>query len=239
MIFLILFAKVLLPPDGGIVYTETNMHRLIPEPLNAISAGFFMLIALYWIIKLNGFSLQSVFLSVASYILLIGSIGGVSYHALRLYKFFILMDWLPILLLCMMASVYFWAKIVRQWLYAAGLILIFFLIQFFIRQYLERYDNLDWAVSINYAAMAIMVIAPVFIYTFRDRSIHSRLVYYSIACFALALFFRESDKWHLLPVGTHFLWHTFGALATQLMFRYVYYLDHERSAWKLKYSGQL
>lgn len=95
--------NIMLPPDGGIIYGETNMHHLFPEPLNTITAIFFIAIAIYWLVRLYGFSAQFVFLSISAYVLLIGSIGGTVYHGLRLYPFFILMDWIPILLLCMMA----------------------------------------------------------------------------------------------------------------------------------------
>lgn len=191
-----------MPPDGGIVYTETGMHRLIPEPLNTITAGFFIVSAIYWLIRLNGFSLQSIFLSIASYILLIGSIGGTAYHGLRMYKVFILMDWVPILLLCMAACAYFWAKILSRRVYAIVLIVVFFLLQFAIRYYMEQSNHLDWGVSINYALMAVMVIAPVLIYLFKTGFIYSTLVFTAIACFALALFFRVSDNWNLLQAGT-------------------------------------
>ena len=43
-----------LPPDGGILYTETNMAQLFPEPLNAITAVFFLFIAIFWTIKIKG-----------------------------------------------------------------------------------------------------------------------------------------------------------------------------------------
>lgn len=218
----------LLPPDGGIVYTETDMHRLIPEPLNTATAGCFLIIAVYWLIRLNGFSIRSLFLSVATYILLVGSIGGTAYHGLRLYRFFILMDWVPILLLCMLACAYFWAKVLKKWVYAAVVIFLFFLVQFFIRRYMEQHNHLDWGININYGLMALMVTAPLLIYLYRTGFYYSSLVVAAILCFALALFFRISDSWQLLPVGTHFLWHALGAVATQMIFLYVYKIENRK-----------
>jgi len=212
---------ILLPPDGGIIYTETDMHRIVPEPLNTVTAGCFMIIAVYWLIRLNGFSIKSLFLSIATYILLIGSIGGTAYHGLRLYRFFILMDWVPIVILCMLACAYFWAKVLKKWVYSAVVIFLIFLLQFFIRRYMEQHNHLDWGISINYGLMALMVITPLLIYLSRTRFNYSFLVFPAIICFAMALFFRVSDGWHLLPVGTHFLWHTLAAGATQMIFLYV------------------
>src|SRR5690606_17917106 len=98
-------------PDGGLLYTETNLNSLLPEPLNTLTSCFFFLLALYWIIRLKGFNPRHAFLSIASWFLLIGSIGGTVYHGLRKYPVFIIMDWLPILLLCLMASAWFWMKV--------------------------------------------------------------------------------------------------------------------------------
>lgn len=217
----------LLPPDGGIIYTETNMQRHIPEPLNTITAVFFIAVAIYWLIRFNGFSAQFGFLSVAAYILLIGGIGGTVYHGLRQYRFIIMMDWIPILLLCMMTCLYFWVKILHRWLYAIGLVFLFFLFQFMVRRYTEQHHSLDWIININYAVMALMVMAPVLIYLTRTRFRHSMLIFGAILCFLLALFFRISDKWQILQIGTHFLWHALGAITTQLMFLYLYRIDRK------------
>ncbi|RYE20241.1 MAG: hypothetical protein EOP42_27760 [Sphingobacteriaceae bacterium] len=40
----------------------------------------------------------------------------------------------------------------------------------------------------------------------------------ALLSFGIALFFRVADSWNLLSAGTHFLWHTFGVIATALMF---------------------
>lgn len=217
-----------LPPDGGIMYAETDMHRLIPEPLNTVTAVFFIIISIYWLLRLKGFSFHSLFLSTATYILLVGSIGGTAYHGLRQYKFFILMDWVPIVILCLMASVYFWSKILSRRIYAVIPVACLFLLQFFLRFYLEDDHNLDWAISLNYGAMAVMIIAPLLIYTSHTEFKSVTLVYAAIVCFAAALYFRVSDN-NYTSVGTHFLWHTLGAVATHLMFLYIYRIETQEN----------
>ena len=207
------------------MYAETNMRQLIPEPLNTLTAGLFFIISVYWLIRLKGVSSHSFFLSAGTYILLIGSIGGIAYHGLRQYKLFILMDWIPIVILCLMASVYFWTKIFNRRIYAVIPVTVFFLILFISRLYLEKDSNLDWAISLNYGLMAVMIITPLLIYTSRMGTNSSRLVYTAIICFAGALFFRISDGSHIIFTGTHFLWHTLGAIATHLMFLYIYRID--------------
>ena len=228
-----------LPPDGGIVYTETDMSRLIPEPLNTLTASLFTVIAIYWLIRLKGFSRQLLFLSLSSYLLLVGSVGGTVYHGLRMYRIFILMDWVPILLLCMAASVYFLTKILRRQVYVIGFVGLFFLIQLLIRTYLEKYNHLDWAININYALMAVMVVAPLLFYLFKTGFRYSRLVFSAIGFFSLALFFRIADAWQFLPTGTHFLWHVLGAMATHTIFLYVFQVDTALNDSKRLQEAQL
>ncbi len=35
------------PPDGGMLYTETDLGQFFPEPLNAVTSCFFLAIAVY------------------------------------------------------------------------------------------------------------------------------------------------------------------------------------------------
>lgn len=221
----LLIAIKSLPADGGMVYAETNLRHLIPEPLNALTSILFVLLAIYWLYKLKGFSNRSVFLSVATYLLLIGSIGGTIYHGLRQYSLFIYLDWLPILLLSIMTSAYFWAKILQRKIYAVGIIALFVLFRFFLRNYLFSQLNLNGSTSLNYAIMVLTVLTPLVIYQVRTRWLQGRLILFAVFCFSIALFFRVADNWKILSVGTHFIWHFFGALATQLMFSYIYYVD--------------
>ncbi|WP_262712154.1 hypothetical protein [Chryseobacterium hagamense] len=37
----------LLPQDGGMLYKETDMAQLFPEPLNAITAVLFLALAIF------------------------------------------------------------------------------------------------------------------------------------------------------------------------------------------------
>lgn len=120
------------PPDGGSLYTETNLQHLFPEPLNALTSCFFLAIAVYWTFKLWNDHKSHPFLTYCLILLYIGGIGGTTYHAFRKWPPFIMMDWLPIMLLCVSAGVYFLAHLLR-WYYAALLVLTYVLFQFFFR----------------------------------------------------------------------------------------------------------
>lgn len=216
-----------LPPDGGMVYTETNLNHLFPEPLNTITSGFFFLLALYWLFRLKGFSKQYIFLSLASYILLIGSIGGTLYHGLRTYPVFIMMDWLPISILCLLSSIYFWIRFSGKWFVGAGAFIVFMLIEIRVRKLMHS-DNLQLGISLNYAAMVLMVLLPLVLLLIKMKGHNWQFIISALISFGIALFFRVADSRALLSVGTHFLWHTFGAVATALMFVFLKRIAEDR-----------
>ncbi|RWU07547.1 hypothetical protein [Pedobacter chitinilyticus] len=215
-----------LPPDGGMLYTETNMAQLFPEPLNAITSGFFLAIALYWTFKMKGKFKSNPFLTYCLVLLYIGGIGGTVYHALRQWSVFIMMDWMPIMLLCVSAGVYFLAQSTK-WYYAVLMVLGYVGLQFSIRNLLSA-DNVHLFVNINYALMALLVLLPVLKYLIYTQWKAGKWVGYALLSFALALTFRIADKWEWLSFGTHFLWHSFGAIATFCMFNYIYLTQNKK-----------
>lgn len=211
-----------IPPDGGSLYAETNLSRLFPEPLNAITSFLFLGIAVFWTLKLKGKYRSHLFLSVALGLLYIGGIGGTLYHGLRQWSFFILMDWLPILLLCISTGVYFLSKLIKRE-YALLLALFYLIIQFPFRNTMKV--NPALFININYAVMALVVLLPVVGYLNRTDWLHGKWVGLGLIAFIIALTFRIADKWHLFDVGTHFLWHTFGAVASFCMFNFIYLVN--------------
>lgn len=212
------------PADGGLIYAETNLQNLFPEPLNTITSGFFFFLAIYWIVKLKVYSPDHAFLSVSSWLLLIGSVGGTVYHGLRKYPIFIPMDWVPILLLCLMASIWFWTKVLGSPILGITNILVLFLIQYPLTL-LNQNNFAHLVMNINYALMGLSVILPLIFYLVKIRFLHYQWVVAAIISFAAALFFRIADGWGWVPFGTHFLWHVFGAAATAFMFLFIYRLN--------------
>lgn len=213
-----------LPLDGGALYTETNLNQVIKEPFNTLSSVLFLVIAVSWLVRLKGFSKQHPYLSFNSWILLIGSIGGAIYHAFRIHPFFIYMDWVPIFVLCVSASIYFWIKALGKWRYGVIVLLIFFVIEAIIRN-LMLGGKPGLAINLNYATLALMIVVPVFMLLIKTAWKNALLIVLAVLCFVAALFFRIADGWGYLTTGTHFLWHIFGALATSLMLLYVYRLN--------------
>lgn len=209
-----------MPPDGGMPYTETNMEHLFPEPFNAVTAVLFLLIAIFWTIKIKGNFKQHPFLTYCLVLLYIGGVGGTIYHSFRQWPVFIMMDWLPIMLLCVSAGIYFLAKRTK-WYYALAMVLGYFLVQVSLRPMFTG-SNQHFFINVNYALLAAMVLLPVLSYLMYTKWKAGKWVGFAFLAFILALTFRIVDKWALLSFGTHFLWHSFGAIATYCMFNYIY-----------------
>ncbi|MDB5014061.1 MAG: hypothetical protein JWQ25_2263, partial [Daejeonella sp.] len=162
------------------------------------------------------------------YILLIGSIGGTIYHGFRFHSFFILMDWLPILILCTIITAYFWAKVIGNWLYAVLILLLFVAAEFIAYKMLSA-EDMNLANNVNYGMLVITAILPLVLFLEKTKFKYVRWVLYALGFFSIALFFRISDSWRLIGTGTHFLWHTFGVLASQAIFVYLYKLKQKQA----------
>lgn len=210
-------------PDGGLWYTETNPANLIVEPFNAASAMVFIGIALWWLFQLRGQFTERTFLYSCAVILLIGAVGGSIYHAFRYSAVFIYMDWVPILVLCLMASTYFLFRLLGNLLWSLLIIFTIMLVQVAIWNYGDV--NGHHNINTNYALMAATILVPVFLFLKKNNFQHAYLVVGSFSAFLCALFFRIVDYDQWLSMGTHFLWHLFGALACHLIFQYVYLSD--------------
>ncbi|WP_145857411.1 hypothetical protein [Pedobacter suwonensis] len=214
------------PPDGGTVYAETNLSQLFPEPFNALTSCFFLAIAVYWTFKLWGNFKQHGFLSVALVLLYVGGIGGTTYHGFRRWPIFIMMDWMPIMLLCLSAGVYFLSKLTK-WYFAVLIVAVYAFFQFYVRRLFSNGD-FQIFININYAFMAALVLFPVFGYLIKTNWKNGKWVGFALIAFIFALTFRIADQWDVLSIGTHFLWHTFGAIASFCMLNYIYLVNFKR-----------
>lgn len=209
-----------LPLDGGLLYKETDMAQFFPEPLNAITAILFLAIAIFWTVKMKGSFKEYPFLTYCLVLLYIGAIGGTVYHAFRQWPVFIMMDWMPIMLLCFSAGFYFLAQSIK-WYYAVVMVLIYLVLTLGLRNWI-LVDNPSLFINVNYGIMASFVLFSVLSYLIYTKWKAGKWVGFALLSFALALTFRIIDKWDWFSFGTHFLWHTFGAAATFCMFNYIY-----------------
>jgi hemolysin III len=202
------------------LYKETDMAQFFPEPFNAITALLFLAIAIFWTLKMKGNFKEYPFLTYCLMLLYIGAIGGTVYHAFRQWPVFIMMDWMPIMLLCLSAGFYFVAQSTR-WYYAVVMVLAYLVLMLGLRNWILT-DNTSLFIKVNYAIMASFVLFSVLRYLIYTQWKAGKWVGFALLSFALALTFRIIDKREWLSFGTHFLWHTFGAVATFCMFNYIY-----------------
>lgn len=227
-------------PDWGPLYKETPRDPLSPnapffaEPWNTVTAFFFVLIVVFWFVRLRGRYRQYPFITACLPILMAGGIGGTLYHATRLSRSLFLLDVIPISLLGIAGSVYLTVKLgrvygaVRVMLMTAGLVFVYIGLNSAIRLVPNPPRNLP--VNLSYASLAVVLLVPIAAILVRTRFRHGVWVAAALACFAFAWFFRLVDNTSVvdLPMGTHWLWHTYGAVTTLLMIEYFYRLEGER-----------
>jgi hypothetical protein len=215
--------------DGGPTYVETppdldHYPGLAAEPWNAASALLFVLIAAGWAWALRGRYRQHPFLTMCLPILATGGIGGVLFHGLRLYRAFFLMDVIPIFLLGLCVTLWLWVRLGPKFRHLLGVVVLLALFQMLALFQLPTH----WAINVSYASLAALVLLPLALALVRTHFRHAGWVYTALACFVLAWICRIADatvRPPPLPMGTHWLWHTFGALTTAALSAYVYYIE--------------
>lgn len=226
-------------PDGGPRYTETPRDPTDPdspfiaEPWNAVTASFFIFIVLVWVWRLRGRYRDYPFVMCCMPILLAGGVGGTLYHAFRTSRAYFLLDVIPISVLGLAGAVYLAVKLSRRWAWAytlGGLVMYVVLNRLLFT--VLPVPNIQWAVNISYASLAALIVTPMAVVLVRTKFRHAGWVVAGLVSFGIAWFCRLLD-WQLgayLPMGSHWLWHTFGAVCTAMVIEFFYRVEGERSA---------
>ena len=208
------------PQDSGPIYQETLSGRLPVEPFNTFSNIFFLLIIIYFSIKVYKDYKNHRFLAWSLPVLFLGFIGGTVYHATRSHDVWMYMDWLPIIILCLGVSIYYSTKlhVDRNWKILLILLVLFLVLGV---QLLPVSQHLN--TSIGYIATAIGILLPIILYFFTNKKDQWGYVLLAVLSFGFAISFRILDNFmYILPMGTHWLWHTFGALSVFFLMNYIY-----------------
>ncbi len=216
--------------DHGPLYTETPVevrnHEPYPgtiaEPWNAATASLFVWIVVFWAIRLRGRLSHYPFMAVALPILFVGGVGGTLYHGFRNWQGWFLMDVIPISLLGLVVSIYFWIRLGPRIIYLISMIGAVGLMQLLGQLKLPTH----WAITVSYATLGILILTPLIAVMIRTRFKQAGWIAAALVCFGLALYCRLIDPKQppVLPMGTHWLWHTFGAGTTAALSEYVYRL---------------
>ncbi|WBL22182.1 ceramidase domain-containing protein [Zunongwangia sp. HRR-M8] len=219
---LLLFADH--PNDSGPIYRETVLGRFPVEPFNTLSNIFFIAIVIYFSYRVYRNYREQWFLSFALPVLFIGWLGGTIYHATRSHEIWLLMDWVPIVILCLSSSLYFASKASNKKRQVVGLmVLVLFLvigIKFIpFKTHGENY---------GYITSAIGVILPIAIHVWQTKFKHAKFMAFAVLSFIVAISFRALDRYIHFSMGTHWLWHSFGAFTVFFLMKYIY-LDAKTS----------
>lgn len=215
-----------MPNDFGPIYLETNFNHFPVEPWNTFSNLVFLAVFLYWAWRTRLSYQRFPLLAVGLPILFIGYVGGTIYHATRSHQIWLVMDFMPIGILCLLLSYWYWLKLLgNHWKVLAYAIAPFFFIRAaMVTVSLEK----NMAISLGYLMLAVFLLLPLLIYTARNRPAGRINLVYSVIAFLCALSFRVVDFYDpelvrtYLPMGTHWLWHCFGGIATYFVVRFIY-----------------
>jgi len=218
-------------PDRGPLYTETPAELkaglaypgVVAEPWNAATAFLFVLIVVYWVARLRGRLIRHPFLAVTLPLLFVGGVGGTLYHGTRSWQGFFWMDVLPIYLLGLIVSVYWWVRLGPRVRHLLSMLVVLGILQLLGIWQLSP----PWKIQLSYALLAMLILIPLALVMIRTRARHWQWVATSLVSFGIAWFFRIVDTWDppVLPMGTHWLWHTFGAATTFALAEYVYLIE--------------
>ncbi|MGA9325536.1 MAG: hypothetical protein WBV47_05780 [Salegentibacter sp.] len=229
---LILLALAAFPNDSGPIYQETIAGRFPVEPYNTFSNFLFLAIVIYFSVKVYGNYRQQRFLAFSLPVIFLGFIGGTVYHATRSHPFWLYLDWVPIMLLCFAVSIYFILKVDLKKRKKAAMITVVLLLIFGTKflPWSPKIEN-----SAEYIGTSLGLLLPLVVYLIRTHFRFSKYIFLAFGSFGVAITFRTLDRFlYFLPMGTHWLWHSFGALAVFFLVKYIY-LDKEaetREEWK-------
>ncbi|HEY1187930.1 MAG TPA: hypothetical protein VGE74_09745 [Gemmata sp.] len=221
-------------PDLGPAYIETPPDPytpdapLVAEPWNTVTASFFIWIALAWLWKVRGRYREFPFLVCCLPILLAGGIGGTLFHGTRRSRWFFLLDVVPIQLLGLAGAAFMAYRFLgRRRLWVLLLVVPFYVLCHRLIFSAIGPQNRHRSINLSYASLAPVVLAPVLLVLWRTRFRHGGWVVAGAISFAIGWFFRLYDQHsaEYLPMGCHWLWHTFGALSTAAMIQFFYKVE--------------
>ena len=167
-------------------------------------------------------------------ILFVGYVGGTVYHATRSHPLWLIMDFMPIIILVVMISVFFWKRIFAEyWKIALSIVGLIFLPRMLL---LALFDRASEMISLGYLFMGLPIIAPILIHEYRHQWRDMLWAGVSFMTLFAAVMFRMSDTQpsvvEVFPMGTHWLWHLFGGLTCHIIISYLYM--SEKSLYNLK-----
>jgi len=221
--------------DGGPLYMETDPARFIVEPWNAVSSLLMLIPALYWMYRIRNNPGNVRLLWLVIFLVVAGGIGSALFHGFRASLFFLLMDVLPSAILTLTLCVYFWIRVLRKWWHLFFILIPLISIRFIFWGKLPEHAS----INLSYLITGISIGLPLIILLIKTKFKDWIIVTAAILSFCIALLFRQMDQVPiaLLPMGTHFLWHSFSAVGAYFILDYLYMTT--RPSKKAEQNGQI
>lgn len=206
--------------DGGPMYMETHPGHLIVEPWNCFSSFLMLIPAMYWIYRMKKDGRQDKLMWAAIILVVAGGLGSALFHGLRISYFFLIMDILPSAVLTLTLTIYFWIRILNKWWHVFFIIVPLLGSRFLFWGVLPEHAT----INLSYFITGVGIGLPLIIFLFRTHFSAWKIVLSAIFFFIIALIFRQVDNYPItfLPMGTHFLWHTFSAVGTFFILDFLY-----------------
>src|SRR6185503_18176288 len=110
---------------------------------------------------------------------------------LRNWIGFFLMDVIPIWILGLVVSIYWWARLGPRMHHLLTMIGVLAFIQLLGHWQLPAH----WAINLSYAMLALLILVPLTIILVRTRCRHAGWVATALVAFAIAWFCRLTDAW--------------------------------------------
>ncbi len=199
---------------------EYNPGQTIVEPWNSLSSLLILIPAIYWFIRLRKENNNSPLFRIVLILIITGGLGSTLFHAFRISLIFLYMDVLPSAILTITLAIYFWYRVLKRWYYVALIFLPLIGLRFVFWNNLPEHT----AINVSYFITGLSVGLPLIIYLFQTQFKGWHSIALTIIFFAIALTFRQLDKiyFEFLPMGTHFLWHSFSAIGAYFILNYLH-----------------
>lgn len=240
-----LLAQATRPARNGPRYIETDRSLWIVEPFNAASAALFLLVAVYWLWRLRGRYREYPFLTACLPLVLIGGVGGTVFHGFRGHRVWLFIDWVPIAILCFAVGIYLWSKLLRRWWYALIIIPVVFGIQTVNFTIARAVGRFGLGIAFSYSLLGAVILVPAIAVLVKTGWRFGRWPLAALLFFVAAIAARQIDSHAVdtgrtwltdwMPMGSHFLWHVFGAAAGHCVAEYLYRLprvEHLLPNWR-------
>lgn len=218
-----LFLQKITLPDGlpFNAYAETNASHFIMEPWNTVTSLFFLIPVFYWLFKLKGQYKNYPIIMWSLPLLAMNGVGSALFHAFHISRWFLALDVLPVLLLMIVLTVYFWHEILGSWWLAISL--ISFIIGMHVLLFL--FASPVTSINLGYLLRGTGLFFPFILILYRIKFKYALEAIFGILFFILALVFRTYDKelTKYLYMGSHFLWHICTTIGVYLISKFIYH----------------